>query len=287
MKTLTVCANAKLNLSLDITGVLEDGYHTLQTIMQTIDLSDEITLTKADTIQCRTNCPSLPTGLSNLAAKAAREFFLQTGISGGVEIHIRKRIPSEAGMGGGSADAAAVLRGLNRLYDTHLSAEALQAIGKRVGADVLFCVAGGAALAEGIGETLTPLGTSLPAVFVVIKPSVGVSTPDAYRAFDRLSSVRHPDTDALLVAHKAGDPRRFCRHTANVLEPAVALLGVQEVFEAKEALQQTGALASCMTGSGSAVFGVFADEALAEASHRALKERFDQVWVCRPTGRVM
>ena len=179
MKRLTVPAPAKLNLSLDIVGVREDGYHLLRMIMQTIDLCDQIVLERADEISLTCNLPELPCDERNLAVRAAHAFFERTGLPGGVRMTLDKNIPHGAGMGGGSADAAAVLKGLNELCGTDLSQQELCEIGLRLGADVPFCIVGGTQLAEGVGERLTPLPPLPDCFLLVAKPEQGVSTPEA------------------------------------------------------------------------------------------------------------
>lgn len=279
MKRLTVPAPAKLNLSLDIVGVREDGYHLLHMIMQTIDLCDQIVLERADEISLTCNLPELPCDERNLAVRAARVFFERTGLPGGVRMTLDKNIPHGAGMGGGSADAAAVLKGLNELCGTDLSQQELCEIGLRLGADVPFCIVGGTQLAEGVGERLTPLPPLPDCFLLVAKPEQGVSTPEAYRAYDRLTGVLHPDTAELTGLLSRGDLSGFCARMENVLEPAVPLPEIQQI---RAEMLAAGALGSRMTGSGSAVFGVFTQEQPALVCKKNLKKRFSQVYLCRP-----
>lgn len=279
MKRLTVPAPAKLNLSLDIVGVREDGYHLLHMIMQTIDLCDQIVLERADEISLTCNLPELPCDERNLAVRAAHAFFERTGLPGGVRMTLDKNIPHGAGMGGGSADAAAVLKGLNELCGTDLSQQELCEIGLRLGADVPFCIVGGTQLAEGVGERLTPLPPLPDCFLLVAKPEQGVSTPEAYRAYDRLTDVLHPDTAELTGLLSRGDLSGFCARMENVLEPAVPLPEIQQI---RAEMLAAGALGSRMTGSGSAVFGVFTQEQPALVCKKNLKKRFSQVYLCRP-----
>lgn len=279
MKRLTVPAPAKLNLSLDIVGVREDGYHLLRMIMQTIDLCDQIVLERADEISLTCNLPELPCDERNLAVRAAHAFFERTGLPGGVRMTLDKNIPHGAGMGGGSADAAAVLKGLNELCGTDLSQQELCEIGLRLGADVPFCIVGGTQLAEGVGERLTPLPPLPDCFLLVAKPEQGVSTPEAYRAYDRLTDVLHPDTAELTGLLSRGDLSGFCARMENVLEPAVPLPEIQQI---RAEMLAAGALGSRMTGSGSAVFGVFTQEQPALVCKKNLKKRFSQVYLCRP-----
>ena len=279
MKRLTVPAPAKLNLSLDIVGVREDGYHLLRMIMQTIDLCDQIVLERADEISLTCNLPELPCDERNLAVRAAHAFFERTGLPGGVRMTLDKNIPHGAGMGGGSADAAAVLKGLNELCGTDLSQQELCEIGLRLGADVPFCIVGGTQLAEGVGERLTPLPPLPDCFLLVAKPEQGVSTPEAYCAYDRLTGVLHPDTAELTGLLSRGDLSGFCARMENVLEPAVSLPEIQQI---RAEMLAAGALGSRMTGSGSAVFGVFTQEQPALVCKKNLKKRFSQVYLCRP-----
>lgn len=279
MKRLTVPAPAKLNLSLDIVGVREDGYHLLRMIMQTIDLCDQIVLERADEISLTCNLPELPCDERNLAVRAAHAFFERTGLPGGVRMTLDKNIPHGAGMGGGSADAAAVLKGLNELCGTDLSQQELCEIGLRLGADVPFCIVGGTQLAEGVGERLTPLPPLPDCFLLVAKPEQGVSTPEAYHAYDRLTDVLHPDTAELTGLLSRGDLSGFCARMENVLEPAVSLPEIQQI---RAEMLAAGVLGSRMTGSGSAVFGVFTQEQPALVCKKNLKKRFSQVYLCRP-----
>lgn len=279
MKRLTVPAPAKLNLSLDIVGVREDGYHLLRMIMQTIDLYDLVELELADEISLTCSLPGLPCDERNLAVKAAHAFFERTGLPGGVRMTLGKVIPHGAGMGGGSADAAAVLKGLNELCGADLSQQELCEIGLRLGADVPFCIVGGTQLAEGVGERLTPLPPLPDCLLLIAKPERGVGTPEAYRAYDQLTGVPHPDTAELTDLLSRGDLSGFCARMENVLEAAVSL---PEVRQIREEMLAAGALGSRMTGSGSAVFGVFTQEQLALACKKNLEKRFSQVYLCHP-----
>lgn len=279
MDPLTVFAYAKLNLSLDIIGQRSDGYHELRTIMQTITLADELILTPADQICCTASDPSLPVDSRNLAVAAAQAFFKYTEIAQGVHVDIHKRIPSGAGMGGGSSDAAAVLRGLNFMYRAGLSASELCSIGKTVGADVPYCVKGGAALVEGIGEKLTPLPPFMDSWIVVAKPDQSVSTVQAYQKYDQLKEAVHPNTSRLIYALILRDLRAFCSEMRNVMECAVDL---PEVEQFEQIMLMHGALGSCMTGSGSAVFGVFASKEKAQACAHTFQRQIDTVFLCQP-----
>ncbi len=283
---LTERAPAKLNLTLDIAGRRADGYHEIRTVMQTIDLCDEVTLCPqpGGGLRLTLSDPSLPADGRNTAWKAAEYFLERTGLScPGLSIHVKKRIPQQAGLAGGSADAAAVLRGLNRLFAAGLSAQELRDIGGRVGADVPFCVEGGTVLATGIGEQLLPLPPLRDVWVVVAKPPVGVSTKAAYEAVDTASAyLTRPQETRMIETLSAGDTALVGALLCNVFEQALAL---PEVAGLRRQLAPFSPLGCAMTGSGSAVFALFADEADAHACAAALSSSA-QSFVCRPMPRL-
>jgi len=257
MDRTTQRAYAKLNLTLGVLYKRADGYHALDSIMQTIDLQDTVTIERARDIVVTGTGMTLP--YDNTLRRAAEQYRVLTGR--GAHIRVVKRIPAEAGLGGGSADAAAALSGLQRLYG-ELDEPTLLEIGARVGADVPFCLRGGVQRAEGIGEVLTPL-RGMKLHLLVVKPAEGVSTK---KLFSLLKLPRTmPDTAAAIKALADGDLDALCPLLYNALEePAVGL--VPEIGRLKARLLAAGARAACMSGSGSAVFGVFADKAAAEAA---------------------
>ncbi len=273
MEKIVLKAAAKLNLSLDITGVRNDGYHLLDSIFQSVDIFDEITLTKTpDDITVSSDSPNVPTNSSNTAYKAAVRFFEKTGISSGIDIFIKKSIPSEAGMGGGSADAAAVIVGLNELFDTNLSLKEMQDIGVLVGADVPFCIRGGSMRVSGIGEILEELPFINFLRFVVVMPKgKGISTREAYTAYDKNGAKQHPDTQKLLKAIENEDVFTFCENMHNVLEEVAPL---EEIAKIEAMLIEYGADKAMMTGSGAAVFGVFHSLILALSTKARFKDDF-------------
>lgn len=273
-------ACAKLNLYLDITGILPDGYHGLRSVMQSIDLYDTVKVEPADTIRLTVDKKYIPTDERNTAFKAAKAFFEATGIQGGAEISIRKIIPVGAGMAGGSADAAAVLNLLNILYGMPLSAEELSAVALKVGADVPFCLEGGTMLAEGKGEKLTPLPRLAKCFFVVVKPDFSVSTKDAYKMYDEQGG-DCPDVDGILSALKQRNIRQVCASMGNDLERCIASRH-PDINEIKDKLLGLGAIGAMMTGSGSAVFGVFEDMAQAQKAADEMRAPKRRVFVCRP-----
>lgn len=278
---VTVNAPGKLNLTLDAVGIREDGYHLLETVMQTVDIVDTLTVTTipGEHITLAVEGADVGAVEKNTAMKAARLFFAETGVTGGVDMRLIKRIPSQAGMGGGSADAAAALLALNRLYDTRLPMETLLAMGLKIGADVPFCMVGGTALCCGIGEEITAL-PPLPACSIVLaKPSMGVSTAEAYARLDGQPLADRPDHGAMLAALTQGDLPAVGQQLANVFEPALA---IDAVVSIRRRMAEFAPLGSRMTGSGSVVYALFADEEKAAACREALAAEYPFTAVCHP-----
>ena len=282
-------AYAKLNLSLDVTGRREDGYHDMVMLMQTVSLCDELRLRFRDDgkVCAGSNLRFIPNDERNLAVRAALRFLEAIGETGqGLQIDIRKQIPVGAGMAGGSADAAAVLRGLNRLYGLPMSRAELEKLAQQVGSDVAFCVAGGTALAQGRGEILRDLPPMPACCFVLCKPGFSISTPELFRKLDKTPPRAHPDTAGLLAAVEAGDLRALCRRMYNVFED-VDDRRLRTVAEIKGRLLDHRALGAIMTGTGSAVFGVFAGREEAEAACAALKGAYKFCCTAEPTRRLL
>ena len=255
-------AFAKLNISLDVTEKRDDGYHNMVMVMQSVSLCDEISLRldSSGRIRAQSNFRFIPSDERNLAVKAAARFLKELGdTTTGAEISIRKHIPVGSGMGGGSSDAAAVLRAMNRMFGSPFSMEKLGALGAEVGSDVPFCVCGGTALAKGRGEILSPLPPFPSCCFVICKPPFSISTPELFRKLDAVSSRHHPDTAGILEGIEKDDLVCVCRRMYNVFEE-VDDRRMRSIREIKGSLLDHGALGAVMTGSGSAVFGVFADE---------------------------
>ena len=273
VRSISTPAYAKLNLTLDILGKRDDGYHEMKMVMQTVSLCDDVTVTLADGngIRCRVEGADLPCDEHNLAVKAARAFCEAMDYDGGIDIALIKRIPSEAGMAGGSADAAAVLRALRALVSPTLTDERLEQISASVGSDVPFCIRGGTQLAEGRGEKLTVLKPA-PRFFVAVcKPDFPISTPALFARVDGVTITDRPDTDAMLAAIEHGDADTLCANVRNVFEQA--LEGEQRdcIEKIKHALLLHGAKAAAMTGSGSVVFGLFSDETACRTACDALQ----------------
>ena len=260
MKTVHEKAYAKLNISLDVGKRREDGFHEMTMVMQSISLADAVTVTLNDTgrVRARTSLPFIPGDERNLAVKAALCYLEAIGRQGqGAWIEIQKAVPVGAGMGGGSSDAAAVLRAMNALFDHALSTPELEKLSCAVGSDVAFCVAGGTALATGRGEKLEALPPLPDCAFVVCKPEFSISTPELFRRLDQMPLRRHPDTAGLTAAIREGQLGQVCRRMYNVFED-VDDRRMRTVADIKSRLLDAGALGAVMTGTGSAVFGVFA-----------------------------
>lgn len=274
MNTLTRRAYAKVNLSLDVTGKREDGYHDLKTVMQTVDLYDTLTFRKNDTgaVTLSSTSAQVPTGEDNLIVKACRLILHTCGIKDGVDIDLVKEIPVQAGLGGGSADAACTLRAVNELFSLGLSGDALCGLGVKLGADVPFLVHGGTCLCEGIGEILTPSPAPPSCTVLIAKPASGISTAEAYATLDLKPIEYHPDTDALLLALETGNLKAMCAAMDNVFEP-VATRRVPEIRDLIHAMQDYGALRAMMSGSGPTVFGIFPDENEAVKAYHVLKQK--------------
>ena len=284
MTTLYEGAFAKLNLTLDVLGKREDGYHDLQSVMQTISVRDDIEIDigtgKPWCLKC--DKEGIPCDERNLAWKAAR-VYLDTVKKDpdGIEIRITKRIPSEAGMGGGSADAAAVLRALNRHYGEPLSIGALAELGAQVGSDVPFCVICGTAMVEGRGERLRKLPDMPDCIFVICKPDFSVSTPELYKKIDETTIGKRPDNRAMESALLAGDLEKVCQNVFNVFDPVVTAEH-NELNYIKSLLHQYGAAAYQMTGSGSAVFAIVSEFEIAAVLCNMLRDNYPQVFIAKP-----
>ena len=279
MKQVTVLAPAKLNLALDVVGLLPNGYHNLDMTMQAITLYERVVLRRSQNLSLTLPGSPVAANDSNTAIKAALAFFHYTGLLAGAEITIYKNVPVRAGMAGGSADAAGVLVGLNALYGAKLSMSELCALGAKIGADVPFALMGGTCRVQGVGDFLKALPPCPPCWFVVAMPSVGVSTPEAFARYDQMGSPLHPDLAVQEAAIRAGDLAALCAAAGNALEHCS---GAKETPHIRAILDEQGALASLMTGSGAAVFGVFDREAKAQAARAALRQQYKQVYLAQP-----
>ena len=261
---ITERAYAKINLSLDVTGKRPDGYHDVRMVMQTVDIYDTLTFEKTDTdITIDVGGSPLPVDGDNLIYKAAKAVMDKCNVKSGVSISLDKHIPIAAGMAGGSSDAAATLRGVNRLFDCGLTGDELREIGVKIGADVPYCVEGGTILAEGIGEKLTVLSELPEYTIAVAKPKRGVSTGNIYKSLDEIfDTVSHPDVDAMVNAINTSNDLSFLNYLGNVLE-YVTVPQCPEINEIKKIFKESGCVGTLMTGSGPTVFAFYEDKAKA------------------------
>ena len=265
-------AYAKINIGLDVLRRRADGYHEVKMIMQTVDIYDELVLErrKEPGIELRMDNSELPSGGDNLICRAADLLFREKKITEGVNISLTKRIPIAAGMAGGSADAAAALRGLNELFDMGYSLKELQALGVGLGADIPYCLAGGTMLSEGIGEILTPLPAPPAAHLVIAKPDINVSTAFVYGNLHADRLAWHPDIDGMIVALQKGDLDGITDRLGNVLE-TVTVKAHPVIEQIKELLRKQGAENALMSGSGPTVFGIFKEKETAARAAEAVE----------------
>lgn len=283
MTTLYEGAFAKLNLTLDVLGKRADGYHDLKSVMQTVSIRDDIEIDidtgKPWCLKCDKD--DIPTDETNLAWKAAKLYCERLNKApDGIEIRITKRIPSQAGMGGGSADAAAVLRALNHYYGEPLSIMALAELGAEVGSDVPFCVICGTAMVEGRGERLRKLPDMPECIFVICKPEFSVSTPELYQKIDDTQIAKRPDNQAMESALIARDIEKVAHNLCNVFDPVVT----QEHLELnyiKSIFHQYGAMGYQMTGSGSACFAMVSEFEVAAVICGMLKDTYPNIFICK------
>ena len=280
-------AYAKVNLSLDIISKRDDGYHDLVTVMQSIDLCDDISVEclPGEGLTIQTNLPYLPNDERNIAAKAALAFFKYTNINGyRTHINIVKRIPVSAGLGGGSADAACILRVLDNIFGTELGVKTLETIGESIGSDVPFCIAGGTVLARGKGEVMTDLPPIPQSHVLVCKPSFSCSTPELF-ALVKCEKIRaRPDTDGIIDALEKGNLRGIAQRMYNVFEDILPR-GAREIDEIKSKMLDNGALGAVMTGSGPTVFGIFDEENMLKKAHEALITNYNNCFKAETIGR--
>ena len=277
MKEITRQAYGKINLGLDVLGKREDGYHIVKMIMQTVDLHDTLKFTKNTTGEITMTCDNetLPVDDNNLCIRAAKLLKDEFGFEGGVDIHLSKRIPIAAGMAGGSADAATVLKAVNDIFELGLSKKELMKHGVTLGADIPYCIMGGTALAEGIGEVLTRISPMPTTPILIAKPPVNVSTGQVYGALDSLESYEHPNIDALVHAIEYEDILGIAPKMGNVLAD-VTMPMVPEISKIVDFMESHGAIRAMMTGSGPTVFGVFDDSDEMERC----REELEKLGVC-------
>lgn len=290
MKSVTLRAYAKINISLDVVGKREDGYHLLRSVFQGISLYDDIRVVRQEgeqgiSITC--NLPYIPTDERNIVYKVAQAFFKEAGIGNySVAIDLQKKIPSGAGLGGGSADGAAVFSALCRLYEVSFSTARATEILTPLGADIPFFLYSGTMLAEGVGEILSPLPALPDCHIVLAKPRAGANTKSIFTALAEAGIPAHPDTDGVIEGLQKQDLHQIARSAGNVLENVTIPL-CPPIQRLKDTLQQQGATLSLMTGSGSTVFGIFEEEKAARKAARILKKYTQNVFLVRPICRPM
>lgn len=266
-------AYAKINLGLDVTGKRDDGYHIVRMIMQNVDLFDTLVFEDNDSgeIRLRASSEKIPTDDSNLICKVAKQLKEMYDVTKGADIYLEKRIPVAAGMAGGSTDGAAAYVALNEIWGLGLDKEKLCELAVKLGADIPYCIIGGTALAEGIGEELTTI-SDMPSCNILIgKPAIDVSTGWVYKELDSKAIVEHPDIDGIRSAIEAGNLKKMCELIGNVLEPVTAGK-YKEIGQIEQIMEENGAVRAFMTGSGPTVFGIYDDEAKAKRGFEAVKE---------------
>ncbi|NLK94326.1 MAG: 4-(cytidine 5'-diphospho)-2-C-methyl-D-erythritol kinase [Clostridiales bacterium] len=274
-------AYAKINISLDVIGKREDNYHLLKMIMQTIDVYDEVEVKKANEgINLRCNKKFVPNDERNLAYKAAKLMMEKYKINGGVYINIKKNIPVSAGLAGGSTDGAAVLRIMNNLFNINATNQELRELGLKLGADVPFCIEGGTALCEGIGEKITQLKPFKNHILVLVKPAFAVSTKEVYKKYDISKVRKHPKTFDLIKAIEKNDFYYVAKNMKNLLEN-VTLKEYEILINIKEQIKEFGAINSMMSGSGPSVYGFFDDMLKAKECYDEMKKVYRDVFITR------
>ncbi|MBR6158667.1 MAG: 4-(cytidine 5'-diphospho)-2-C-methyl-D-erythritol kinase [Lachnospiraceae bacterium] len=268
---MNINAYAKINIGLDVIGKRADGYHEVRMIMQTIDLHDELDVSPVEEpgIFLTTNRKDLPVNEDNLICKAAKLMMDEYALPGGIKVRLVKNIPVAAGLAGGSTDAAAVIRAINELYGLGLSTDEMAQTGVRIGADVPYCIMGGTALSEGIGEILTPLSSFPECDIVLAKPPVSVSTAYVYKHL-KLDGIVHPDIDGIITGIETGDIYRIARGMGNVLE-SVTVPDEPVIGSIKDVMTAGGCVATLMSGSGPSVFGLFDSKDKADAVYEELR----------------
>ena len=275
MNEITIEAYGKINLALDVTGRRDDGYHLVRMIMQTVGISDKVAVCRKPgrrgiTVSC--SRADVPVGCGNIAWKAADEIMTRYDLTDSVDIYIQKNIPMAAGMAGGSADGAAVIKAMNELYELNMSVEDMDSIAVKLGADVPFCLRKGTYLSEGIGEVLTRIQDAPECAVLIVNPGFEVSTAEVYRDIDSIEDPEHPDVDSLIAAIENGTVKQMAENMGNILELAVEPKH-DVIGGIKRKMLDMGAEGSMMTGSGPTVFGIFADRGSAYKAYEYFKGR--------------
>ncbi len=281
---IEINAYAKINLMLDIIGRRNNGYHDLFMVMQSISLHDTLIVENNDLNKIVITCndASIPLNEKNIVHKVATEFFKFTKIKNGVNINIKKQIPHAAGMAGGSADGAAVIIALNKIFNTNLSINELCEIGGKVGADIPFCIQGGTMLVQGIGDVLNKMNDMPDCFILVVKPPVDVNTAEAYKQYDLFSKRYTPKKFEMMQAVQKGNLKDICSNMSNTFEQFIE---VPQRVEIKKIMRENGAIGSCMSGSGPTVFGIFEDKKTAEKCAEKLNSLGKDIFVCKPYNK--
>ena len=287
MNSIGLKSRAKINLSIDVLGKRQDGYHIVEMIMQTIDLYDNLKITQIeeDSIRIKSNSQDIPLNQDNIVYKAANILKEKFNIKKGIEISIQKNIPVAAGMAGGSSNAAAVLVGLNRIWDLGLNQLELKDIALQLGADVPFCITGGSALAQGIGEELTDIkGLNENIHILICKPNIFVSTKEVYQSLDMNEIKKRPDNQKLIEALQVNDVKYVSENMVNVLEE-VTSSKYNEINQIERIIMDNKALGSMMSGSGPTVFGLFDNKEYAIRAKEELLQNYNQVYLVKSSDK--
>lgn len=287
MNSIGLKSRAKINLSIDVLGKRQDGYHIVEMIMQTIDLYDNLKITQIeeDSIKIKSNSQDIPLNQDNIVYKAANILKEKFNIKKGIEISIQKKIPVAAGMAGGSSNAAAVLVGLNRIWDLGLNQLELKDIALQLGADVPFCITGGSALAQGIGEELTDIkGLNENIHILICKPNIFVSTKEVYQSLDMNEIKKRPDNQKLIDALQVNDVKYVSENMVNVLEE-VTSSKYNEINQIERIIMDNKALGSMMSGSGPTVFGLFDNKEYAIRAKEELLQNYNQVYLVKSSDK--
>lgn len=281
MNKVILKARAKVNLSLDVIGIREDGYHEMKMINHSIDLNDVLTFESCDEgIILTSNENSIPLDERNLVIKVAQKLHREFNVEQGVKIHLEKRIPAQAGLAGGSSDAAATLKGLNTLWQLGLSQAELLAIGVTIGADIPYCLVGGTALVEGIGEKITPLKDLKQMAVLVVKPDIDIATPWAFKKLDGAAIAKHPEISVIIELLEQGNYAGLKAKLGNVFED-IAFVEYPEIVAIKNEMLAQGALAAIMTGSGSTIIGYYLSQEEAVRSWQRFKEKYTMCFLSK------
>lgn len=275
MNSMILYSRAKINLTLDVIKKREDNYHDIVTIMQTINLKDVVLIRKkSDGITIKSNISTLPVDDKNIAYRACKLFIDHFGVNGGASIYLKKSIPVGAGLAGGSSNAAAVLVGMNKVYDVNASNNELIKIGKKLGADVPFCIIRNTSLAEGIGDEITPMPDMPKCYILLIKPLKSLLTSHVYNSFNVSKITRRPNTEIMIEELRNNNIEGIGKNLSNVLEDIVFEL-VPETKDIKQKVLETGSIGALVSGSGPTVYGLYSDKKKANSAFRFFKQNYD------------